>query len=76
MVTSQIPRGVRSPAPAQGCHGDPHPGRDMGAARGGRGTLTSSASLSSVSSLFSCWSFALFLKASFSGLPRSEGWTG
>lgn len=32
------------------------------------GVLTSSASFSSVSSLFSCWSFALFLKASFSGL--------
>lgn len=40
----------------------------------GRGqSLTSSASFSSVSSLFSCWSFALFLKASFSGLPRREG---
>lgn len=35
--------------------------------------LTSSPSLSSVSSLLSCCSFALFLKASFSGLRRSEG---
>lgn len=34
----------------------------------GGGSLTSSASFSSVSSLFSCWSFALFLNASFSGL--------
>lgn len=51
-------------------------GGTWGSRRGGLGALTSSASLSSfssVSSPFSCWSFALFLKASFSGLPRSEG---
>lgn len=56
--------------PAQQGHGQ------AGGGEGGRPGLTSSASLSSfssVSSPFSCWSLALFLKASFSGLPGSEG---
>lgn len=55
--------------------GPPTPSRDTGHACGEVGQavlLTSSASFSSVSSLFSCWSFALFLKASFSGLLRED----
>lgn len=62
--------------PAEGCRGAPTQ-QGRGRAWGGAGrspTSSASASFSSVSSLFSCWSFALFLKASFSGLSRSEGW--